>query len=149
MENTGLCEKMAELKRLEEETLAAAKAAREELLEKVRGKGEERKLFGVMKFSDIEDNDWSADRYVPMAQARALETALDRPTVAGMVSSAAKLLAERRVKIPGSWSGYTNLSRRTMSILEESDIGRYAASVAEQDGGDAVRAGEEGPEEAV
>lgn len=146
MENTGLCEKMAELKRLEEETLAAAKADREELLEKVRGEGGERKPFGVMKFSDIEDNDWSADRYVPAAQAKALEAALDRPTVAGIVSSAAKLLSERRAKIPGSWGGYTNLSRRTISLLEKSGIGRYAASAAKQD---TVGAGEKGREEAV
>ena len=131
--------KMAELKRLEAETLAEAKAEVGAMVAEVRGRGGERKLFGVMKFSDIEDSDWSAERYVPEAQAKALESVLDSPTIAGIVSAVKRVLSEKCVRrsMPG-WPGSTinhkvKLSRRTMDIVEKSSIGKYAASVAKQD----------------
>ena len=129
--------KMAELKRLEAETLAEAKAEVGAMVAEVRGKNPS--TFVVMKFSDMEDGDWSAERYVPEAQARALESVLDRPTTAGIVSAVKGVLSEKCVRrsMPG-WPGTTinhkvNLSRRTMDIVEKSSIGKYAASVAKSD----------------
>lgn len=127
--------KMAELKRLEEETLAEAKAEVAAIVSEVRGKNQS-PVFMVMKFSDMEDSDWSPDRYLPEAQARALESALDRPTTAGIVSAVKGVLSEKCVRrsAPG-WRWNTinykvNFSRRTMGIVEKSSIGKYAASMA-------------------
>jgi len=128
---------MAELKRLEAETFAEAKAEVSSLVAEVRGKNP--RTFVVVKFSDMEDSDWSAERYVPEAQARALESVLDRPTTVGIVSAVKGVLSERCVRrgSPGcrgsTINHKVNLSRRTMDIVEKSGIGRYAASVAKQD----------------
>lgn len=128
---------MAELKRLEEETLAEAKAEVGAMVAEVRG--ENPSTFVVMKRSEIEDSDWSAERYVPEAQARALERALDRPTPAGIVSAVKDVLSEKCVRRGQPGGRYStinhkvNLSRRTMGIVERSSIGKYAASVAKQD----------------
>ena len=129
--------KMAELKKLEEETLAEAKAEVGAMVAEVRGKNPS--TFVVVKFSDMEDSDWSAERYVPEAQARVLESALDRPTTAGIVSAVKGVLSEKCVRrsLPGR--GYStinhrvNLSRRTLGVVEKSSIGKYAASVAKLD----------------
>ena len=128
--------KMAELKKLEEETFAEAKAEAAAIVAKVRGKGP-RQTFVVVKSSEIEDNDWSAERYVPEAQARALESVLDRPTTAGIVSAVKKVIETRRVVLQPRGYGHptlnnqVNFSRRTMDIVEKSNIGRYAAKTAE------------------
>ena len=128
--------KMAELKRLEEETLAEAKAEAAAIVAEVRGKGPS-PVFVVVKSSEMEDGDWSAERYVPEAQARALEGVLDRPTAAGVVSAVKGLLSKRCVRrsLPGyrynTIDSKVNLSRRTMGIVEKSGIGRYAAKTAE------------------
>lgn len=129
--------KMAELKRLEAETLAEAKAEVAAMVAEVRGKNPS--TFVVVKFSDMEDSDWSAERYVPEAQARALESVLDRPTTAGIISAVKGVLSEKCVRrsMPGyRWNTINhkvNLSRRTMGIVEKSSIGKYAASVAKSD----------------
>ena len=129
--------KMAELKKLEEETFAEAKADAAAIVAEVRGKNPS--TFVVAKFSDMEDSDWSAERYVPEAQARALESVLDRPTTAGIVSAVKGVLSEKCVRrsMPGyRWNTINHkvsLSRRTMGIVEKSSIGKYAASVAKQD----------------
>lgn len=128
--------KMAELKKLEEETLAEAKAEAAAIVAEVRGKGPP-SVFAVVKFSDIEDDDWSPERYVPEAQARALEGVLYRPTTAGVVWAVKSVLSERCVRrsLPGR--GYStinhkvSLSRRTMGIVEKLGLGKYAAKTAE------------------
>lgn len=128
--------KMAELKKLEEETFAEAKAEAAAIVAEVRGKNPS-PVFVVVKSSEMEDSDWSAERYVPEAQARALENVLDRPTTAGVVSAVKSVLSKRCVRrsLPGR--GYStidhkvNLSRRTMGIVEKSNIGKYAAKTAE------------------
>lgn len=130
--------KMAELKKLEEETFAEAKAETTAIVSEVRGKNPS-SVFMVMKFSGIEDSDWSPERYIPEAQARTLESVLNRPTTAGVVSAVKSILSERCVRrsMPGyRWNTINHkvsLSRRTMDIVEKSSIGKYAASVAKQD----------------
>ena len=127
--------KMAELKKLEEETFAEAKAEAAAIVAEVRGKNPP--AFVVVKFSDMEDSDWSAERYVPEAQARALESALDRPTTAGVVSAVKRILSEKCVRrsLPGhrysTINHKVNLSRRTMGVVEKSNIGKYAAKTAD------------------
>lgn len=119
--------KMAELKKLEEETFAEAKAEAAAIVAEVRGKNPS--TFVVMKFSDTEDGDWSAERYVPEAQARALESVLNRPTTAGIVSAVKEVVKTGRAVL---WpNNKVNFSRRTMGIVEKSSIGRYAAKTAE------------------
>lgn len=124
-----LAEKMAELKRLEEEALACAKAGVAETAAKIREKSSS--TFFVMKRSDLTDG-WSAETYVPEAQARTVEKALDRPTVAGMVSAAREAISTGRAKVDGR---PVVLSKRTLRILAGSELGRCAIGEKPEDGG--------------
>ena len=126
MEN--LVEKIAELKKLEAEALTCAKADAAETASKIREK--ESSLFFVVKLSDLTDG-WSAETYVPEAQAKAVEKALDRPTVAGMVSAAREAISTGCAKVNGH---SVVLSKRTLGILAGSELGK-AAGEKPKDGG--------------
>jgi len=121
MEN--LAEKIAELKKLEAEALAGAKADAAEAVAKIRGKRSSSSPFFVVKLSDLADG-WSAETYVPEAQAKTVERALDRPTVAGMISAARETISSGRAKLDGH---QVVLSKRTLGILAGSELGRCAA----------------------
>ena len=118
----ALSDKIAELKRLEKETLAEAKAEAAKVVAEVRGKNPS--AFVVVNFSDMEDSDWSAERYVPEAQAKTLESVLDRPTTAGIVSAVKGVLSEKCVRrgLPGREK--VNLSHRTMRVVEKSELAK-------------------------
>lgn len=127
----GLKEKIAELKKLEAEALAGAKAGVAEVAAKIRGKRPS--PFSVVKLSDLAEG-WSAETYVPEAQARTVERALDRPTAAGVVSAAREAISSGRAKLDGR---PVVLSRRTLGILAGSELGRCAAG--EKPGGAGVQ----------
>ena len=117
----GLKEKIAELKRLEAAALAGAKADVAKAVAKIREKRSS--PFFVVKLSDLESG-WSAETYVPEAQARTVERALDKPTVAGMVSAVKEAISSGCAKLNGH---PVVLSKRTLGILAGSELGRCAA----------------------
>ena len=114
---------MAEAERKIASMLTDAKA---EVVQSIRGQEPYGKVISpnimVVSFSTISGcGNWSAEHYLPEAQARAVEKVLKRKDTLKSAVSAVKAMLETKTAVSGTEKTYLN--PRTLSAIEKSALG--------------------------
>lgn len=87
-------------------------------------------LIGIIKFSQLEDN-WTADYHFPKMQADAVSCRLEMCSTAKQLVEAVKEMLDKKyvsrykAQFNYATSDRVNLSKTTLDILRNSEIGQY------------------------